>query len=66
MIVLGKTDYRSHDDIGLDLFSGNRSLVSVDVTTLQDLYPEYVGHYFPCFTPLTGLQVNRRDAASLR
>ncbi|KAL2828561.1 hypothetical protein BJY01DRAFT_261540 [Aspergillus pseudoustus] len=40
MIILGKTDPRALAGLELDLFSGNRSLVGVDVATLQDLYPE--------------------------
>jgi hypothetical protein len=55
MIVFGKTGSHALADPGLDLFSDNRSLVGVDMTTLQDLYPEYVGHYFPCFILLTRL-----------
>jgi hypothetical protein len=53
MIVLGKADSNALAGLEPDIFSGNRSLIGVDFSTLQDLYSEYVEHRFPGFTPLT-------------
>ncbi|KIA75610.1 polyketide synthase [Aspergillus ustus] len=70
MIVLGKTD--AHALAGLDLFSGNRTLVGVDITTLHDLYPELLSETICLYnhglirsiTPIHTVALEDRESAT--
>ncbi|KAL6231642.1 hypothetical protein BDW75DRAFT_247787 [Aspergillus navahoensis] len=40
MVILGKIDSQTRTRLDLDIFDGNRSLVSVDVAALQDIFQD--------------------------
>ncbi|KAJ0422729.1 hypothetical protein BJY00DRAFT_322312 [Aspergillus carlsbadensis] len=73
MIVLGKTDSRALAGLDLDVFNGNRSLVGVDITTLEDLYPEllsetlrlYNGGVITPLTPVSTVTLSNTDTTTM-